>query len=313
MHAHLGLAFCVESINYTRFLKNDQALILDHLGSVSYPFAYNESELFKDENIALLANLIKSKILAGQTDFTDLSVSMESNLATLKRIPIPDNLDIQEENEQITWDLAQSLIEPLDQYVYYKTTNSFENDNYTDYLTIAIRKRIINAIKSMSDSLGLNLIDVSVNQLVAEIALRNSLKDQVDGLIVIFKIAASRLESTFLWNGNYYTSHYDRIPLDSISGSTDNDMLTKIKSKVKQMENLFEQITQKQKKVERIFLYGDNIEEKFIQSLQENISVAVFRLNPIQNVEKSEKFQIAVPSLEESTRYVESIGVVLDQ
>ena len=313
MHAHLGLAFCVESINYTRFLKNDQALILDHLGSVSYPFAYNESELFKDENIALLANLIKSKILAGQTDFTDLSVSMESNLATLKRIPIPDNLDRQEESEQITWDLAQSLIEPLDQYVYYKTTNSFENDNYTDYLTIAIRKSIINAIKSMSDSLGLNLIDVSINQLVAEIALRNSLKDQVDGLIVIFKIAASRLESTFLWNGNYYTSHYDRIPLDSISGSTDNDMLTKIKSKVKQMENLFEQITQKQIKVERIFLYGDNIEEKFIQSLQENISVAEFRLNPIQNVEKSEKFQIAVPSLEESTRYVESIGVVLDQ
>jgi Tfp pilus assembly PilM family ATPase len=238
---------------------------------------------------------------------------MESNLATLKRIPIPDNLDRQEESEQITWDLAQSLIEPLDQYVYYKTTNSFENDNYTDYLTIAIRKSIINAIKSMSDSLGLNLIDVSINQLVAEIALRNSLKDQVDGLIVIFKIAASRLESTFLWNGNYYTSHYDRIPLDSISGSTDNNMLTKIKSKVKQMENLFEQITQKQIKVERIFLYGDNIEEKFIQSLQENISVAVFRLNPIQNVEKSEKFQIAVPSLEESTRYVESIGVVLDQ
>jgi Tfp pilus assembly PilM family ATPase len=313
MHAHLGLAFCVESINYTRFLKNDQTLILDHLGSVSYPFAYNESEFFTDENIALLANLIKSKILAGQTDFTDLSVSIESNLTTMKRIAIPDNLDKQEESDQITWDLTQSLIEPLDKYVYYKTTNSFENDNYTDYLTIAIRKSIINAIKSISDLLGLNLIDVSINQLVAEIAFRNSLKDQVDGLIVIFKIAASRLESTFLWNGNYYTSHYDRLPLDLNSGLTDNDLLTKIKSKVKQMENLFEQITQKQIKVERIFLYGDNVEEKFIQSLQENISVVVFRLNPIQNVEKSEKFLIAVPSLEESTRYVESIGVVLDQ
>ena len=313
MHAHLGLAFCVESINYTRFLKNDQTLMLDHLGSVSYPFAYNESEFFADENIALLANLIKSKILAGQTDFTDLSVSIESNLATLKRIAIPDNLNKQEESDQITWDLAHCLIEPLDQYVYYKTTNSFETDNYTDYLTIAIRKSIINAIKNMSDSLGLNLIDVSINQLVSEIALRNSLKDQVDGLIIIFKIAAYRLESTFLWNGNYYMSHYDRLPLDSKSGSTDNDLLTKIKSKVKQMENLFEQITQKQIKIERIFLYGDNIEEKFIQSLQENISVVVFRLNPIQNVEKSERFQIAVPSLEESTRYVESIGVVLDQ
>ena len=201
MHAHLGLAFCVESIKYTRFLKNDQTLILDHLGSVSYPFAYNEADFFTDENISLLVNLINAEILSGHDDFKDLSVSIESNLATMKRIALPDNLDKKEEDDHIAWDLAQSLIEPLDQYVYFKTVNSFEKDNYTDYLTIAIRKKIIDAIKKMGDKLGLNLIDVSINQLVSEIALRNYLKDQTDGLIAIFKITASRLESTFFWNG----------------------------------------------------------------------------------------------------------------
>jgi hypothetical protein len=84
MHAHLGLAFCVESIKYTRFLKNDQALVLDHLGSVSYPFAYNEADFFTDENISLLVNLINSEIVAGQDDYKDLSVSIESNLATME-------------------------------------------------------------------------------------------------------------------------------------------------------------------------------------------------------------------------------------
>jgi len=313
MDAHLGLAFCVESINYTRFLKSDQTLILDHLGSILYPFAYNEAEFFSDENIALLANLIESKIIAGQSDFKDLSVSIESNLATLKRIALPENLDKEDENDQITWDLKQSLIEPLDQYVYYKTVNRFENESHADYLTIAIRKTIINAIKSLSELTGLNLIDISINQLVTEIALQKFLEGQVEGLIVLFKIAESRLESTFLWNGNYYTSHYDRLIQDSNLGSTDNGLLTKIKSKIKQIENLFEQMTKKQIKVERIFLYGDLIEEKFIHSVQENMSVVVSRLNPMQNIEKSEKLQSTLPSVEESTRYVESIGVVLDQ
>ena len=313
MHAHLGLAFCVESIKYTRFLKNDQTLILDHLGSVSYPFVYNESEFFTDKNISLLVNLINAEILSGNDDFMDLSVSIESNLATMKRIALPNSLDKKEEDDHIAWDLAQSLIEPLDRYDYFKTANTFENDRYTDYLTIAIRKEIIDAVKKMSDKLGLNLIDISVNQLVSEIALRNSLKDQADGLIAIFKISASRLESTFFWNGNFYSSHYERMLTADNTESMGSDLTTKIKSKVKQMENLFEQITQKQIKIERIFLYGDTIEEKFINLLKKNISLVVFRLNPLQNIEKSEKLLIELPSPEESTRYVESIGVVLDQ
>jgi hypothetical protein len=313
MHAHLGLACCVESINYSRFLKNDQTLVLDHIGSVLYPFAYNEAELFSEENISALANLLKSTILAEQTDYKNLSISIESNLATFKRIAIPVNLDKEDEDDQISWDLTNSLIEPLDQYIFYKTPNSFKNDNFTDYLTIAIRKKIINAIKKLSDLIELNLIDISINQLNTEIVLQKSLKGQTDGLIGIFKIAKSRLESTFLWNGNYYTSHYDRLVSEEIMDSAENDWSTKIKSKVKQMENLFEQIIKKQIKIEQIYLYGDLIDDKFIKSLQDNISVSIFRLDPLKNIDKSEKLITTLPALGETTKYVESIGVVLDQ
>jgi len=313
MHAHLGLACCVESINYSRFLINDQKLILDHVGSVSYPFAYNESNLFSDENISTLANLLKSEVLTEQSDFQNLSVSIESNLATLKRIALPDNLDEDDENDHIAWDLSHSLIEPLDQYIYYKTTNRFKNDNFTDYLTIAIRKNIVGAIKKLSGLVELELMDVSINQLNIDIVLQNAIKDQTEGLIAVFKIAKSKLETTFLWNGSYYTSHYDRFVSDAMNSSLDLDWPTKIKTKVKQMENLFEQMIQKQIKIEQIYLYGDLIDEKFIKSLQDNISVAVLMLDPLQNVEKSEKLKNTLPGSEEATKYVESIGVVLDQ
>jgi len=313
MHAHLGLACCVESINYARFLINDHTLILDHLGSVPYPFAYNEAEIFSDENIVTLANLLKSNILAGQSDYKNLSVSIESNLATLKRIALPDSLDADEEKDQIAWDLSHSLIEPLDKFVYYKTFNSFKNDNFTDYLTIAIRKNIINAIKKLSELVDLNLIDISVNQLNTEIVLQNLLKEKTQGLIAIFKIANSRLESTFLWNGNYYTSHCDRLLSEKVTDSADTDLSTKIKSKIKQMENLFEQMIQQQIKIEQIYLYGNLIEDKFVNSIQKNMSVNISRFDPLQNIDKSEKLKNALPTSEEATKYVESVGVVLDQ
>ena len=69
----------------------------------------------------------------------------------------------------------------------------------------------------------LDLVDVSINQLSTEIILQNSVKGLTEGLIAIFKIAQSRLESTFLWNGIYYSSHYDRLVTDETGKSSDND------------------------------------------------------------------------------------------
>ena len=116
-----------------------------------------------------------------------------------------------------------------------------------------------------------------------------------------------------MWNGNYYLSHYDRI-LENYQTETYNEnLVNNIKAKIKQMENLFEQFTHTQTKVNRIFLYGDMIEDSFMQLIHKNISVIAFRLNPLKNIEKSEKLQNALPEMEKTTRYVESIGVVLDQ
>jgi hypothetical protein len=95
--------------------------------------------------------------------------------------------------------------------------------------------------------------------------------------------------------------------------SADNDLSNKIKSKVKQMENLFEQLFQKQIKIEQIYLYGDLVDEKFITSIQANMSIDVSKLDPLQNVEKSEKLITTLPALGDASKFVESVGVVLDQ
>lgn len=313
MHVHIGLAFCVENIYYAGFLKNDQTLILDQVGSIPYPFYYKESDFIDEDKIPQLAQHIKSNINLTPSDHYDISISIESNLAIVKRIAFPENFNQAEEKEHIAWDLAQSIIEPIDHYSFFKTVNYFDFENYRDYLIIAIRKKVMRFFYGLCDHMNMSLVDLSINQLLPELILRNAVDNKQEGLIGIFKIGKTRLESTFIWNGNYYSSEYERITNTAKDVGASESHLTGIKNKIKRMENLFEQLTRNPTTINHIFLYGDNIDNRFIQMLQKNISVVAFRLNPFQNIDKSERLQNTLPSEEEATRYVESIGIVLDQ
>lgn len=313
MSIHIGLAFCVDKIYFARFIKKDHTLFLDQLGSALYPFPYNEPDLFNEENIPLLAEVLKTNLMADPQQAANLYICIESNLASLKRIALPDNFNKDEEQEHILWDLGQSLIEPVNSYTFFKTQNVFQSETGKDYLTIAIQKRIITFFQDVCTKAGFRLADISVNQLVTEIALRNMLGEKKEGLIVLFKIGSSRMESTFIWNGIFHSSHYERTPDIAPDADWEDTLIKTIRSKLKQMEILFEQYLQREIRVSTIYLYGNHIADGFLQTLEKSLSVISLRLNPLQNVDKTEGMEKNLPALEEVTKYVESIGVVLDQ
>jgi len=313
MSIHIGLAFCVDKIYFSRFIKKDQTLFLDQLGSAQYPFPYNEPDLFTEENIPRMADVLTTNLLSDPGQAVNLYICIESNLATLKRIALPENFTKDEEQEHILWDLGQSLIEPVNSYTFFKTDNMFQSETGKDFLTIAIQKRIISFFQEVCTKAGFRLADISVNQLVTEITLRNILGEKRKGLVVLFKIGSSRMESTFIWDGNFHSSHYERTP-DIVQDAVREETLIKtIRSKLKQMEILFEQYLQREIKVSTIYLYGNDIADGFLQTLQKSLSVISLRLNPLQNVDKTERMEKNLPALEEVTKFVESIGVVLDQ
>jgi len=313
MSIHIGLAFCVDKIYFSGFVKKDQTLFIDQLGNVPYPFRYNEEDFFKADNIPLIANVLKTNLSTESGQTVNLYICIESNLATLKRIALPENFNKVEEQEHILWDLSQSLIEPVDLYTFYRTDNLFQSESTRDYLTIAIQKKIIGFFKEVCVKNSYRLADLSVNQLVTEISLRTMMGENGDGLIVLFKIGSSRIESTFIWNGIFHSSHYERMPEIATESTKEETLIKTIRSKLKQMEILFEQYLQREIKVNKIYLYGNDIADQFLQSLQKSLSVVSLRLNPLQNVDKTARMEKNLPALEKVTNYVESIGVVLDQ
>ena len=88
--------------------------------------------------------------------------------------------------------------------------------------------------------------------------------------------------------------------------------MDRIKLKIKQIENLFQQFGRESAQVSQIYVYGENITESIVDLISRNISVPVNRLNPTTNLTFSENFQNKAPEEAELTRYVECIGVALD-
>ena len=312
MNNHIGLSFSVENIVFAHFIKNDRTLDLTNLGTIIYPFFYDEREFFREDRILLLADLLRYTFEKLNIEHPSISISLETNLAILKRVTLPPNLEAKELQDHIAWDLSESLALPINNYVYSVTSNSFNHHNLQDTLVITIPKKVINFFSQVSKLTRFNLHNLSLNQLTAELVLRSILINKIQGLFVLFKIAANRLETTFIWNGSYLYSKYEKIILPVQPGPFIHVIIEKIKSNIKFIENLFEQWGMELTVVDKIFVYGDSIHTDLIDVIQKNCSVPVFRLNPLQNITFTEKIRQNMPNRDEVLKYVECIGVVLD-
>jgi hypothetical protein len=308
MNNHLGLAFTAKELCYAYFIFENGALFLDRVGNLAYQDPYQEKTFFTESNLSKLQQTIGSAFSDISFSQTDISISVESNLALLKRIMYPLKLDETGVKEHINWDLEESLTLPLSQYLVFRSPNKYTYENFQEELVVAIPYTILNFFKSLISALSSRLVNLSVHHLTSELHLSNSLTDQVENLILLQKVSNEQLETTFLWKGTYFASHYDQIdfPIDSPL------YIDFLKSKINFIENTFEQYEEKGVMVDRILIYGDYIDDPSLEKIQKNMSIPVDRLNVFDNINLSDNFKNTPIPDEDKGKYLESIGITLD-
>jgi len=311
MENHIGLAFTSDAITIAHFKKSPDEKILNSLDRISYPFPYDESIFFLEENIVRLANHILNHLESIQIQPTSVSVSIESNLCLAKRIKIPLNYKDKEEANHIHWDLENSIITSLDDYVYLKTDSIYNHDNFKEVLVIALRKNIVEFFQSLVDFAKMKIMNLSANQLAAEICFKNALKDKTDNISLLYRISQDRLESICLHNGNLYMSNYEKIKLVS-SRSPNEILLEKITNYIKFVENYFDHAQESSSKIDQIYIYGLEIKEDLKSLLDKNISTPISTLNPLNNLNLSPELNNLLENSNNLSGFVECIGVALD-
>lgn len=311
MENHIGIAFTADAITTSYFKKDPQEQILTGLDKISYPFPYDESNFLKEENIVRLANLLLNHFESSQIDVSSVSISVESNLSLAKMVKIPFNLNDQEEEKHIQWDLQQSLSSDLDEYVYLKSETTFAWESFKEILVIALRKEIIEFFKSLANFAKLNLKNLSSNQLAAEVCFKNAYSEKSDNLNLLYRITHNRLESICLLDGSLYMSNYEKI--NSVSPRSLNEiMLDKITDYAKYVEENFEYVKDNTKKINQIFIYGMELTDHLQALLNKNITTPLLVFNPTSNLKLSSELETSLNTNKNVAGFVECIGVALD-
>jgi len=307
----IGLAFTADAITIAHFKISPDEQILNSLDQISYPFNYNESNFFQEDNIVRLANHILNHLESKQVQPSSVSISIESNLCLAKRIKIPLNMVGKDEAAHIHWDLENSTITPLEEYVYLKTDSVFNRNGFKEVFVIALRKSIVDFFQKLVGITKLTLTNLSSNHLAAEICLKHASDKYIDGINLLFRISQQRLESICLYNGNVFMSNYEKIKMNSVS-SVNEILFEKIADYLKFAENYFGQIDGAASTINQAYLYGSEITEELMSLLNRNISVPISVLNPINKLNYSPEVNKLVGNTNNLAGFVECIGVALD-
>ena len=311
MENHTGLAFTSDAIALANFQVKSGTRILTNLDKIAYPFQYEENIFFLEENIIRLANLLLNRFESLNLEPSQISISLESNLSLIKKIEIPAGLDEKEEAKHIEWDLTNSLISSIEEYLYLKTTNFYDKNTHKEVMVIALRKNIIDFFKSFVDFAKIKLNNISTNNLATELCFQNALTNDNDNINLLFRINSDRIESLCLLENKLYVSDYEKLKTVS-TRSKEEILLEKITNYIKKTENHFQQINNSTQKINNIYLYGMDIRENFISLLSKNISTNILTLNPLDNINLAENLVTTKNNIDETSGFVESIGITLD-
>ena len=314
MNNHIGLAFSPERITYARFvlLNSEPEMKLNQTGGIEYTFPYEPFKFYNEVNVPNVGNLLRQTFDPIENNQATFSVSIESNLATLKRVIFPKDFDEKEQGLHITWEINESLPGSVEEYVYLRTDNRLEKESTVEELVIIVPKKVVSFINAVADYAQIKLTNLTLNALAAEVAFKKLLANDMADVLALYKLTSNLIETTILHQGEFFTSFYE--PLDTNESRNNDDIvLERLKIRIKTIENLFEQYKFEHSSVGHIFIYGDPIEDKLLEKIRKNISIQVDRFNPIDNIAKTDDYNTSGDQEALQANLVECIGVALDQ
>lgn len=306
MNRILGISFISNKIHFTELTADSSKPKLEHLETVEVDFNFDEDLSVYKSNQKVLTNIsneLKSYIARRKVTYDKISATIGTSQAFMLILPIDFSEGKQTINSKIYWELSNYFPDNYNDFVIntYRL-NSFLPCSKTDeYMIIAVPKNTIEFIKRLSKLSEIVLTLVDIDQFASEYALRCGYAQELEN-INAFLVGIKNRRIDYGWiekrKFKYYSySTYSNNPEFNLS------LIRKISSLMKsdRINNA----------VEKIFLYGEVINDDTLDALRkfENISVEI--MNPLLSVSASSEFLKDDELRKIVHRYSSSTGIAL--
>lgn len=208
--------------------------------------------------------------------------SLDSRMVLVKKFPVDDKLKKNKIKEQVHWEVGQFTISPVSEYVVdYEELNA--NGSYHDMLVVVVRKKIVEFLKNIFKNTDLRLKVIDVDIFSAHRALQiNYDYDNIEQIGLI-DVQERRINFSILKGRKFFLSRDVAFPSVN-SGDSLPESATRLISKELRRIILDHQLGQRVEDLNEIFLYGESVEDRVLEELQNSYDVRIERADPFKKV-----------------------------
>ncbi len=241
-----------------------------------------------------------------------VGIVINSAMVLVKKISVALGLDEEILKQQILWEAQQCLVSSLNAYTMdYERLPFKTKEGNPIYLVILVRKSVLKGVRSLVESVGLNLQEVDIDVFSNVRAILSNYDLNLDDVSVLIDIQREYLTFVFIRQREFFLSH--RVLLQSSGFITQEDILNLVQVLTKELRRLIfgHRIGRDIEDLNHVFLMGSDLTQKVYKELSSSISVEV--VNPFRKIHVSQDVLKTKEYNNSPEKFVAPVGIMLKE
>lgn len=278
-------------------------------GRVRHPFNF---EVFSDKGaVRRFAEDITRLYETQNFQIKSASFSLDSRMVMIKKLPFDQDLSGNQLEEQMNWEVRQFTISPIEEYIVdFEKLSSTANGRICNVLVVVVRKKVIEFLKELFRHTNLQLEVIDVDIFSAQRALLINYDYANTDRIGLIDIEEKIVHFLILEGKNYYFSQDISLSVNQRPHETKNESLARLISKELRRIILDHQLGRSVEDLNEIFLYGEALEDRLLEELQNTHDVRINKANPFRKIKLIEQPKEVLEQLP-NERFMVSVGAAL--
>lgn len=216
----------------------------------------------------------------------DLGITLNHSMVLTRKVPLALGLDKTMVREHLRWEVEQSLVSPLSEYLMdYQRLPFSSSAGHPVYLLVLLRKLIISQIQSLFQTMGVSLVDVDVDLFALIRLLLAQGGVSTDDLVALVDVDAHHLTVVLIYKQDFYLKHV--IALDTARPHRKNQRLSDITPVLlKELKRLVfgHRLGGDLNALAHIVITGEGASSTFQEAVAEQTVVPVALLDPFSSL-----------------------------
>jgi Tfp pilus assembly PilM family ATPase len=307
----IGIGLLSDQLRIVEGQKKSDELHISQIaqGRVRQPFHF---DVFGEPSMARrFGEDINRLVATREFQVRDAAFSLDSSMVLIKRLPVDAALERRELEDHIFWEVRQFSISPLKEYIIdFESLNNGLAESKVGYmLVVVVRKKIVEFVKQIFKHTELQLKFIDVDIFSAQRALQLNYDYNHSNKIGLIELDEKKVNFCILEGRNYCLSQEVAFPANNHPDNWD-DSATRLISKELRRIILDNQLGRGIEDLKEIFLYGEAVEDKVLEGLQNSYDVRIDRANPFKKVKLMASARDEL-NRERAERFMVSVGAAL--